>query len=187
MLRRTVAIALLAGCATTGGKLAAVGTAVFGVVGVANVSWCLDLTITTDDGTYRDSCPSNAPAVVMLALAAAAAVTGIGFEIAHRVHEVEPPNPLSHPLGSPGPSSHGELPPALGFAAARALVHRFSVERELGLADRETSAHFDRPSGAWIFEWQTANGVVKLAIDATQQVFAARCEATGSGDCEPIP
>ena len=187
MMRRAIAMAMLVGCATTGGKLGAAGTAIFTVAAVLAFDPCLDVTITTDDGTYSSHCGSNVAPAVLLGLAAAAAATGIGFELAHLAAGGDPPRPppaAPPPPAPERPQAEREVPPALSYADARELVRRFVVDRELRLDGRDASSHFDRGSGAWIFEWLGDSLRVTLSVDVTQSVKGTRCDST---DCSPIP
>jgi hypothetical protein len=74
----------LTGCATSVGKIATGVAVVSSVVAVSNFH--LDLfcgPITTDDATYGSTCQSNTTSAVFAAIAGAAALTGLSFEIVH--------------------------------------------------------------------------------------------------------
>ena len=54
MMRCALALSLLFGCATTGGKLGAAGAVVFGLGAVASFDPCLNITITTTTDVSHD-------------------------------------------------------------------------------------------------------------------------------------
>jgi hypothetical protein len=187
-MRHALAMAMLLGCGSTGGKLGAAGAVVFGVGAVATFNLCWSVTITTDDGTYRDSCPSDVAFGVLAVAAVAAAITGLGFELEHVAKGDAPvgrPKTTPPPVHVP-PAQH-EFPPALSYAEARELVRRFVVARELGLDGRDASSHFDRESGAWFFEWDAGAGGVTLGVDISKRVTGTRCAPSDAHDCTAIP
>ncbi|CAN5137416.1 hypothetical protein BH11MYX1_BH11MYX1_39240 [soil metagenome] len=73
-----VAGSLIAGCATTGGKLAAGASVASAIIAVHSFQFDLFC-----GSSFGGPCPSNETSAVFAVIAAAAALTGLSFEVVH--------------------------------------------------------------------------------------------------------